>query len=157
MVGYLSRDASGPKDIETNPFQPRLLILDQAFNEVDNIQISNETGFAHVHPTLVIQDGTLHYAWSKRTSGGPQVQVERYELSFVDNDPLSGDANGDGEVAFADFLILSSNFGRADADIVFADGDFNGDGEVGFADFLILSSNFGRQIAAAATDELFRL
>ena len=94
MVGYLSRDANGSRDIETNPFQPRLLILDRAFNEVDNIQISNEDGFAHVHPTLVIEDNTLHYAWSKRTSRGPQVQVEQYELSFLENDPSEHNVSG---------------------------------------------------------------
>ena len=60
---------------------------------------------------------------------------------FVETIALPGDANGDNSVTFADFLILSSNFGRIDA--VFADGDFDGDTNVSFADFLILSQNFG--------------
>ena len=54
---------------------------------------------------------------------------------------LSGDADDDGEVAFADFLLLSANFGKTDA--VWANGDFDADGKVEFADFLILSVNFG--------------
>lgn len=54
-----------------------------------------------------------------------------------------GDADGDGEVAFSDFLLLSANFGKQ-VDAVWADGDFNEDGKVEFADFLILSANFGR-------------
>ncbi len=54
---------------------------------------------------------------------------------------IPGDANRDGEVTFADFLILSSNFGKQ-VDAVWADGDFDGDGMVSFADFLILSANF---------------
>ena len=51
------------------------------------------------------------------------------------------DANGDCFVDFADFLILSSNFGQSGKSLV--DGDFDGSGTVDFADFLILSSNFG--------------
>jgi len=52
-----------------------------------------------------------------------------------------GDSNLDGVVGFADFLVLSTYFGRADAG--WSLGDFNGDKEVGFADFLLLSTNFG--------------
>ena len=52
-----------------------------------------------------------------------------------------GDTNLDGEVDFADFLVLSNNFGKT-VDAVWADGDFDGDGKVEFADFLILSGNF---------------
>lgn len=55
--------------------------------------------------------------------------------------PLRGDADGDGTVGFSDFLILSSNFGKNDQS--FADGDFDADGQVTFADFLVLSANFG--------------
>ena len=54
---------------------------------------------------------------------------------------LRGDADGDGEVAFLDFLVLANNFGNADA--AFADGDFDCDGSVGFLDFLVLANHFG--------------
>ena len=54
---------------------------------------------------------------------------------------VPGDADGNGVVDFADFLILSANFGRTDGS--YADGDFDEDGSVGFSDFLILSGNFG--------------
>ena len=63
-----------------------------------------------------------------------------------------GDADGNGEVGFSDFLKLSGNFGKVDA--VLADGDFNDDGNCAhFADFLLLAMNFGKshfpdQIAA---------
>ena len=56
---------------------------------------------------------------------------------------ILGDADDDGEVAFADFLLLANNFGK-EVDAVWAEGDFDGDGKVAFADFLILSENFGR-------------
>ena len=64
-----------------------------------------------------------------------------------------GDVDGDGSVAFADFLVLSANFGLAvDAN---TGGDFDGDGMVGFPDFLVLSSNFGQSapMGAAAVPE----
>ena len=53
----------------------------------------------------------------------------------------SGDLDLDGNVGFADFLVLSANFGASDAG--WADGDLTGDGDIGFADFLLLSANFG--------------
>lgn len=55
---------------------------------------------------------------------------------------LTGDANDDNIVNFADFLSLSNNFGKA-ADAAWKDGDFNLDGAVDFTDFLLLSAAFG--------------
>ena len=67
---------------------------------------------------------------------------------------IPGDADGDGTVAFADFLILSANFGMTpNTDPTFAGGDFDCDGTVQFADFLTLSANFGQSVAAAAVPE----
>ncbi len=63
---------------------------------------------------------------------------------------LLGDTDLDRDVDFADFLILSSNFGSTDTG--WAQGNFNGDADTGFADFLMLSANFG--LDAAAADEL---
>ena len=65
---------------------------------------------------------------------------------------IVGDINLDGEVGFADFLILSSNFGQAgDRE----QGDLNGNGQIDFADFLLLSDNFGQvpQFASRAPQE----
>ena len=63
---------------------------------------------------------------------------------------IAGDIDGDGTVAFADFLILSNSFGQTvDPGTL---GDIDSDGNVAFADFLILSNNFG-QAAAAAVPE----
>lgn len=52
----------------------------------------------------------------------------------------AGDLDLNGKVEFADFLVLSTNFGKAGS---YADGDADGDGLVAFADFLLLSTNFG--------------
>lgn len=61
---------------------------------------------------------------------------------------FGGDANLDGKVSLADFLILRSAFGQADA--TWSVADFTGDGTVSLADFLVLRSNFGAGNAATA-------
>jgi len=53
---------------------------------------------------------------------------------------LSGDADLNGVVEFADFLALSTAFGQTAG---WAAGDFDGNGQIQFADFLTLSANFG--------------
>ncbi len=52
-----------------------------------------------------------------------------------------GDLNIDGEVDFADYLILSGHFGEDTS--AYEDGDIDGNGTVDFADFLLLSGNIG--------------
>ena len=67
---------------------------------------------------------------------------EPYEIIDPDAvDELIGDIDGSGTVDFADFLILSSQFG-SDAQ----ESDLDGDGVVGFGDFLLLSANFGESL-----------
>jgi len=62
------------------------------------------------------------------------------------NPNTMGDLDGSGDVAFADFLILSNNFGSEVSDHTAGDIDCSGD--VAFADFLILSNNFGQAVGA---------
>ena len=64
---------------------------------------------------------------------------------------LLGDFEPSGDVGFADFLILSSNFGQQVAS--YSEGDVDCSGTVDFADFLILSSNFGQPAGAAVVPE----
>jgi hypothetical protein len=59
-----------------------------------------------------------------------------------------GDLDADGRVLFADFLILSSNFGAAVDG--YLDGDLDCDGSVTFADFVVLADNFGRSTLDSA-------
>ena len=54
---------------------------------------------------------------------------------------LPGDLDRDNEVAFADFLRLSTHFGEMMVELF--DGDIDLDGVVTFADFLHLSTVFG--------------
>jgi len=56
---------------------------------------------------------------------------------------LPGDVDQNGQVDFADFLILSGNYGRRGDSVTRSLGDLDGDRLVGFSDFLILSANFG--------------
>ena len=59
-----------------------------------------------------------------------------------------GDADGNGAVEFADFLVLSGNFGQ-EGD--YKQGNFDLMGGVEFADFLILSGNFGAAAGGVKT------
>ena len=78
-----------------------------------------------------------------------EVRLENL-LPVAACDPgTAGDINGDGDVSFADFLVLSSNFGNPAES--HTEGDINCDGEVSFADFLVLSANFGNTSEIAAT------
>ena len=63
---------------------------------------------------------------------------------------LPGDLDGNGDVAFPDFLALSANFGQAGT---YVQGDIDMSGDVAFADFLVLSANFGNSPAVAAVPE----
>ena len=54
---------------------------------------------------------------------------------------VKGDTDGNGQVEFTDFLVLSANFGQAGN---YTQGDFDCDGQIEFADFLLLSANFGK-------------
>ena len=61
---------------------------------------------------------------------------------------LPGDLDGNGEVAFADFLQLSANFGNAGN---YAEGNVDLEGDIAFPDFLALSANFGKTPPAASS------
>jgi hypothetical protein len=62
---------------------------------------------------------------------------------------LSGDANRDGKVSFADYLVMEVNFGRTGT--TWTDGDFNNDGKASFADYLLLEQNFGHSVPEPTT------
>ena len=61
-------------------------------------------------------------------------------------DLLQGDFNFDGAINFADYLILSDNFGTG---TTFSQGDFDFNGVVGLADFIGLKAAFNAQGQAA--------
>jgi hypothetical protein len=60
---------------------------------------------------------------------------------------LSGDANRDRAVGFADLVAVAQNYGTPSG-ANFAHGDFNYDGTVGFADLVIVAQKYGTTLAA---------
>ena len=68
--------------------------------------------------------------------------IERRDIVLRALNTLPGDLDFDGAVAFADFLIMSANFGRDFRS--YPDGNIDLQDGVSFADFLVLSANFGR-------------
>ncbi len=60
---------------------------------------------------------------------------------------LGADATGDGDVDFADFVILANNFDNQNT--TFSSGDFDCNNETQFADFVILANLFGQSSTAA--------
>lgn len=60
------------------------------------------------------------------------------------------DFDGDGMIAFGDFLIFADVYGTHDGDDKYdATYDLNGDGEIAFADFVIFAENYGKEAVAA--------
>ena len=59
----------------------------------------------------------------------------------------SADFDGDGEIAFPDFLAFAGSFGTSQGDPKYnAQFDLNSDGEIGFTDFLLFAEVFGTRI-----------
>ena len=78
-----------------------------------------------------------------------QVEVPDVPTCEVPANGIAGDLDGDGSVAFSDFLILSANFGGTE--LSYQEGDIDCSGDVAFADFLVLSANFGQGGGEAAS------
>ncbi|MBP62101.1 MAG: hypothetical protein CMJ62_11315, partial [Planctomycetaceae bacterium] len=90
FVTYDAREMTGSYlSPQEHPFQPRLMVLDAELNRVLDMAVGSGMGFAHVHPTLDVVGDELVIGWSMRAEaeGGdhytPQVQLERYALTFV--------------------------------------------------------------------------
>jgi regulation of enolase protein 1 (concanavalin A-like superfamily) len=60
---------------------------------------------------------------------------------------LSGDANDDRVVDFADLVVLAQNYNTTGGR-QWVDGDFTGDGNVDFEDLVILAQNYGTSLPA---------
>jgi hypothetical protein len=75
---------------------------------------------------------------------------------FILQIAMLGDADRNGTVAFADFVLLANSFGQTGAG--WRGGDFNADNVTTFADFVLLANNMGRSVTGsnfiATADEL---
>lgn len=91
------------------------------------------------------RDGDLDLLGPHPHKGGePEEGFVWFRSTLADPGiPLHGDANNDGVVSFVDFVILSTNYRRGNAD--WEDGDFTGDGRVDYRDFLLLAANYGHR------------
>lgn len=72
--------------------------------------------------------------------------IEERDAVLASLGSLPGDLDGNGDVSFRDFLILSHNFGLELAS--YADGNIDLVPGVDFDDFVILSDNFGYERAS---------
>ena len=91
--------------------------------------------------TMAINDGSQDLRFDLNSDG--VVSVGDRDRWLIKVGSFYGDADLDGEVAFADFLVLSSYFG--DMESSWRQGNFDLDEVISFADFLLLSANYGKK------------
>ncbi len=72
----------------------------------------------------------------------------KYQDLYLFGFPLPGDANRDGRVTFADYILLELNFAHSGG---WSEGDFDGNGIVNFKDYILLEANFGKSVPEPAT------
>lgn len=94
------------------------------------------------HLTGVLRNGSTDTQFDLNRDGVVSTLDREFLLAEVIG-VNPGDADLNGEVGFADFLVLTAHF---DTPSGWGGGDFSGDNRVGFADFLLLSQNFGTAI-----------
>jgi hypothetical protein len=121
----------------TTPSFPLAYTLNAGSNATTSY-ISGLTPGATYHVTVIGWNVAIN------TSGtGTALTASSAGVLTIATPPLlPGDANGDGGVSFADYLVLEQNFGKSG--MTFRQADFNHDTNVSFADYLLLEANFGR-------------
>lgn len=95
---------------------------------------------ANLYISQVKPPGIIHF---KATGFGGRQEVNFHEVP-------AGDVDGNLNVDFSDFLILSAHFGQEADSLLEGDLDFSG--RVDFADFLLLSNNFGNSEVSAVPE-----
>ncbi|MDP9175236.1 MAG: hypothetical protein M3O30_15415 [Planctomycetota bacterium] len=109
------------------------------------------SSLADVHHSVAFADGSdgvvqnLPAGKSSAIPGGGMLPAGNELITYT----FAGDANIDGKVDFADFVILSNHFGGTFTN--WDQGNFNYDSGVDFADFVILSNNFGEGVTGNGT------
>lgn len=103
--------------------------------------------------TIILPAGSIPGTWGLaqmkvRDKGRNRILVDFTEIirfEVQDTPLISADFDGDGRVAFEDFLFFASAFGtqrgQENYDPKF---DLDSDGEVGFSDFLIFVNSYGK-------------
>lgn len=84
VVGYIGRDPEGGWDLESNPYSPRLMLVDSTGEQFYDEYVSTDDGQGHLHPTATVLGDTLYYGWSTRLTEStrvmPQVRLEMYRI-----------------------------------------------------------------------------
>ena len=125
--------------------------------EIDHIQYLlpsvrgdfNEDGLVNAVDIDLLTDAIRHGDASPRFDLTRDDSLNQSDLEFMITDVLStyfGDLNLDGDVDFADFLVLSANFAKPGG---WAQGNLDLEENVSMDDFLILSGNFGQSYSDA--------
>ena len=131
-----------------------LLVADVQDGTIDTVAngiAATDTGVSYTLE-LTAEDTELNISLHGELVGAPDnnpilhvLTLEKIEsIGPTCNDMSGGDLDGNGKVEFADFLILSGNFGNEVAS--HEQGDIDCNGKVEFADFLVLSGNFGNEV-----------
>jgi len=145
-IAALALSANG----ELTPGEIRDFITDGASQ---TIEFSDSLGGVNAATTV---------AFAAASVPQPPQNVALIDETFADATPAIteeqisplasvGDTDGDFDIDFHDFLVVSRNFGSS-PDEAGTNGDLNGDGNVDFDDFLTFARNFGR-----THDEAFAL
>jgi len=154
----VSTDVSGaidfPNVTQTNAFllspsSTSSLVDLRYFNGASELRMSRNSSFELISCTRTDSCGLISVDISLPFLN--QLNSPAFDMTSPLRAIPDGDVNGDGSVTFADFLQLSSNFGKEDPQLTFKDGDFDYSDTVDFADFLTLSSNFGTTLSTAET------
>ena len=118
-----------------------------ALNETLTFPLENPANAASAVVTFTMPYAQNDWWWAidnvrltSPFSGNPIDGIDNGQWTFTTGEgsaeTLVGDIDGNGTVAFADFLILSSQFGQ-DVDPAGSGADIDGNGNVGFSDFLL--------------------
>ena len=127
--------------------------------------INDDNSFIRLHSNLnlftngIYYDSELARLYAVSTGGNLAIWEDRSRLGFgggsceqvAASRGIQGDLDGNGTVAFNDFLVLSDNFSQSAS--TYEAGDINCNTVVEFDDFLVLSGNFGQSAAAASVPE----
>ena len=121
-----------------------------------NIYFSGDpTVYQTYHHTVILPVGSIPGTWglaemqvydkAQNILRANFTEIIRFEVS--DTPLISADFDGDGQVAFEDFLAFVHAFGTQSGQENFDPKfDLDGNGEVGFSDFLIFVDSYGKPV-----------
>jgi hypothetical protein len=132
----------------------RVLITDTGCGCSDH-QSFIDNGYPGLAVFQYIQNPELHLNTSVDTLGGLDFSlIEGVTKAVLASVVLTGgypgrspDFDGDGRVAYLDFLLFASKFDLAVSGGEDARFDLDRDGHVGFSDFTLFAGNYGRTLA----------